>query len=367
MQREELQSKFLQESLNDKNILFNFYTGFGKTKVCVDRIRMSGSRKQWLIIVPKIVLQKNFLDDYEKWGGDLSLIKDVICYNSLYKYEGVNYNVVCDEAHHCTEDVCKSLEKIGSDERIFLSATISEEIMSRIDSYFRLRRYRYTLQEGIKDGIAPEQDIRVVRVNLDDKQKIWEHKMGKNVYKYTALYKYRRMSELIEYWKFKYFADNSDFLKNRWMKAALDRKNFMAEYKVPICKQLMEKLDNEDRRGIVFVNSVNQAIELGGKNSVHSKQSSKINSNIIEKFNNFEVNTLFTKDILSEGINLSSLDYGLFLHIDHSEGRVGQKMGRVSTRAEFPVLYVIVINNTKDETNFNELFKDYKKYITEYE
>jgi superfamily II DNA or RNA helicase len=68
----EIQDRFVSQSLSEQNILFKFYTGFGKTRSAVERIRQSRSIRKWLVLVPKIVLIKNFLKDYKKWGGDVN-------------------------------------------------------------------------------------------------------------------------------------------------------------------------------------------------------------------------------------------------------------------------------------------------------
>jgi superfamily II DNA or RNA helicase len=355
----EIQDKFIEQSVGEHSVLLNAYTGFGKSRYSTELMNRGVGNKAFLVLVPKIVLINNFREDYLKWGGDLSRIEDIICYDSLYKYEGRELNIVADEAHHCTESVLSSLDRIESDKRIFLSATITNEIIERINSHFPLRVFKYTLPEAINDGIAPPQDIRVVRVELDDRNRKYEHK-GKKI---TAKQKYQYLSNDVDYWKNRYLDEGIHWQNFKWMQAALQRKNWMAEYKLPVCKQLLSHLDEE--RYICFTNSVAQAKELGGKNAVHSKQNSKINLQLIDKFNRGETNRLFTKDILSEGINLVNCYIGVFHQLDVSESKTSQKLGRIN-RVELPITYIILLSGTRDQEYFNNNFKQYKQYIKEW-
>lgn len=361
----EIQNKFIGDSLYKKNVLYNFYTGFGKSRVCTERIRQSKSSKKWLILVPKIVLINNFRNDYLKWNKDDSLIEGIICYDSIGKYKNTNLNVCCDEAQHCTESVLEAMELIGSDERIFLSATITDDGIKRINSHFALYTYEYSLSEGITEGISPKQDIRKISIELNDKHIRWEHKRGNKTLKLTAKGKYKQLSKDVDYWKKQYFERGEQWQQGKWMQAALIRKAWTAEYKLPICSAFLQDLDIKGLRYICFVNSVEQTKELGGSNAVHSKQSSKINISLIEQFNNKEINNLFTKDILAEGQNLKDCDIGIFLQLDGSEGRTKQKLGRVN-RVEFPITYVFVLKGTQDEEYFNNNFEELKEFITEY-
>jgi superfamily II DNA or RNA helicase len=340
------------------------YTGFGKGRYSAELIKRIVNGKKWLVLTPKIVLIDNFREDFIKWGGDLSKIEDIICYNSISKYEGSNLNIVCDEAHHCTDLVLGTLDSINSDFRIFLSATISREIIDRIETHFPVTLFSYSLSEAIKDGIAPVQDIRLIKVPLDEEKRNFQGKR-KNI-KFSAKAYYSFLSKKVDYWKIKYENEGQNWQNFKWMQAALERKNWMAEYKIPICKKLLAQLDDLDKRYICFVNSVKQAKELGGENAIHSQQSSRVNQELIRKYNNFETNRLFSKDILSEGINLELTEASVYLQLDGSESKTLQKTGRTSARSEFPIQYCLVIPNTQDEVYFNKNFKQFKQYITEY-
>jgi superfamily II DNA or RNA helicase len=284
----------------------------------------------------------------------LTRIEDVICYDSLGKYTGRKLNILADEAAHVTDLVLSQLEEIDSSERIFLSATITSEVIDRIKfQYPDLSIYSISLMEGIELGIAPKQDIRLIKVSLRKDDVIWEKIRMVNKEKKVSLVSSADMYENIDsnilYWKNRYMNDRQDWIYFKWMQAGLARKNWLAEYKLPVAKEIISRLENEGKRFIAFVNSIDHSKKLGHKTAIHSKQKPAVNEELIRKFNNFEIDSLFSKEILSEGINLESVECCVYIQVDGSEGKVNQKIGRVNARTDFPIIYVLMVPGTRDE------------------
>ena len=117
----------------------------------------------------------------------------------------------------------------------------------------------------------------------------------------------------------------------------------MGELKTPIVKKFLKVVTNN--RYICFCGSIEQADILGKNNSIHSKKDNS--AEIIDKFNNKEINNLFAVGMLQEGQNLNDNEVGIIVQLDGQERSFIQKFGR-SLRAEDPTQYIFYYKNTRD-------------------
>lgn len=114
---------------------------------------------------------------------------------------------------------------------------------------------------------------------------------------------------------------------------------------------------------MVFCTDINQAEELGrGDGVTHSKNK---NDDAIIKFNNKEVDELYVVDRGKEGITIYGIEEGLIIQASGSETANYQRAGRLGI-ADNPIIYVLVIKNTKDEDYVKKLKEDIsEKFIEE--
>ena len=85
--------------------------------------------------------------------------------------------------------------------------------------------------------------------------------------------------------------------------------------------------------------------------------------NLINKFNNFELDELFAVGMLQEGVTLSSLDECLIIQLDGNERGFLQKAGR-TMRTEHPMIHIIVIDGTQDDNYLKNVIENIEdKYI----
>ena len=86
---------------------------------------------------------------------------------------------------------------------------------------------------------------------------------------------------------------------------------------------------------------------------------------IIDKFNNKEIDNLFAVGMLKEGMNLNDIQVGIIVQLDGQEISFIQKFGR-TLRAESPIQYIIYYRGTRDEEYLNKALESINKdYIEE--
>ncbi len=361
--RQVIQEESCRLSKIHSNLILEHATGLGKTRSLLKCIEASTSVKEWLILVPEITLIQNFKDDVTKHGFThlfQGKIADVICYQSLYKFKDLEYNLAFDEGHHISELRQEYIESIKSDQRILLSATIPRDVRERLEEFGKWYTYKISLQDGIDQGILPAPEIFVRYVELDDKEKIYSWKYGEKVVPLSAKQYYSALDKSVGYWKERYTREDKLYLKKKWFMAAIDRKRWMGEYKT---KEAQELLDKSKGRLICFCSSMDQAKRLGGVQSVHSKNTPQQNKAIITNFNNLESERLFSCSMLKEGVNLSSIEEGIIIQLPGNTKEVVQSIGRV-LRGLAPKIYILVIKNTKDEDYLDNALKLFNKQAT---
>lgn len=345
------------------DLILEHCTGLGKTRSLLKCIDLSISLKKWLILVPEITLIENFKEDVRKHGYThlfIDKIADVICYASLSKFQGCEYNLAFDEGHHLSELRIEHVQTIKSDQRILLSATIPKEVQQRLDEIGNWHTYKVTLQEGIDLGILPEPELFVKYIDLDNKIPRNPWKYGKKVVTLTDYQYYNNLDKQVKYWKDRFQEEDKFYLRQKWFQAAIERKRWMGSVKT---QEALNLLQQNKERSICFCSSLAQAQELGGKQAVHSKNTAKENAAIIANFNNLETDRIYSCSMLKEGMNLSNIDSGYLIQLPGNTKEVVQSVGRI-LRGLAPKIYVTVLRNTKDEDYLNNALKLFNKQAT---
>lgn len=330
MTREELSNTALDIFADNKNILLEFATGTGKTKIALEMYNSVGGI--CLIAVNETAHIDNWKKDIIKHGYQSLLDKITFtCYASLHKYIRSDINVlILDESHNCQSiKRLDALRQIKFNKSILLTATITKREKINLEkSIGKIHEFKYSLAEAVNSDILPKPKIHLIELELDnsnynvevvinrgkeaDRVVIycnyndnWKKflSMYKNVnlhIKCTELQKYSYLCSQIDYYQIEFYKNNDPITKNRWMQYASQRKRFISEIKTNHVKKLVS---NYNGRFICFAGSIAQCNELGGKgNIVHSKI--KDPSKIIGKFNDKKINQLFVVDMLREGMNL---------------------------------------------------------------
>ncbi len=362
MTREEIKSKVQDEIVeiykSHPFLIIEMGTGAGKGKAVIECIAKSqvngtGIPKSWLILVPEVHQIKNFRDEFIKFGYEKLLMSvDIQCYASFKNYEGKSYNIVLNEVQSLSDARFEILKTIKYDSIIADSATIPGEIREKL---FELESDWYTyqvpLREAIELGMLPKPKIYTVPCNFFGLSDKYEYtKFGKKV-EYHADKYYKAISDDIKYWSDRHKTDKRTFVFNKLMSLASQRKRFVAEVKTNKAREIIDKLEKEGRRYIIFCGSTKQADELGGKYAIHSKKTAKHNKKLIDDFNNLKINKLFPCGMLVSGMTLSQLDTVVVIQLDKGADndslKAIQQCGR-GLRSENPEMYLLYNSESMD-------------------
>lgn len=380
MTREEISKKSLKLVQNNKIVTLEFATGVGKSKVALEICSyFFKERFKILIVVAELAHFDNWKDEIIKWGFD-NIINNItiVTYASLKKHINSKYDIIIlDEAHHIGSDLrLDIINNIKFDKMLLLSATLDNNLKEYLKELFKvdIASNIISLQNAIDWNLLPTPKIILIPLKLDntkEKEEIieewgksklriektcryserWEYlKHKKTKYpnmrlkiKCTEQQKYNYISEKYEYFKRLYFKNHSQMTMNKWLQLGLQRKKFMGELKTPIVKVFLK--DIKDKRFICFCSSIEQADHLGKQNAIHSKKDNSLQ--ILDDFNNKNINNIFAVGMLQEGQNLVNIEAGIIIQLDGKERSFIQKFGR-SLRAEDPVQYIFYYKNTKD-------------------
>lgn len=398
MTRDEINKKSIKLATNNKIVALEFATGVGKSKIALDIINtlFTTNVPSILLVVAELAHFDNWKNEANKWGYD-KLWDTITCvtYASLKKHKDMKYDIIIlDEAHHIGSDLrLDVIDNIQFDKMLLLSATLGGYLKQYMSNMFntQIKSYEITLQQAIDWGILPKPKIYLIPLtlnttNISEKiieewgkaplrkrykctyQERWEYIKNKKKYpnitleiSCTPYQKYIYLTEKFEYFKKFYFRNRNEAVKNKWLQLGSQRKRFMSELKTPIVKKFLNFVTNS--RYICFCGSIEQADILGKNNSIHSKKDNS--AEIIDKFNNKEINNIFAVGMLQEGQNLNDIEVGIIVQLDGQERSFIQKFGR-SLRAEDPTQYIFYYKNTRDtEYLQNALEGIDKSYIQE--
>lgn len=319
------------------------------------------------ICVAEIAHIQNWKDEYIKHGyGYLLESTEIFCYASLKNYANKSADLlILDEIHHAFSQARTFLLTSLRIKRVIgLSATLEDEHRYLFNDIFKnMAVYTITMEEAIEMEILPKPKVYLIGLELDNsnKSETINFKRGKNIkeihcdylQRNTYIYaksKYPTLNLIIHCTqKEKY--DYIDAEYNRaamykrtgWLRYGGIRKKFLSDCKTDKIKKLCTGIN--DKRFICFCGSIEQAELIGGTNCIHSKKEVK---SIIHKFQSSEINSLYAIKMMTEGVNLSGIEAAIIGQLDGTERPFIQRSGR-GLRAEFPEIYVLYFQGTKDE------------------
>lgn len=367
MTREQLYNKAKEKLDKSKAVLLQFGTGVGKTKTALDL-----ADGNILIVYHNTPHLDNWKNECNKWN----INKDITytTYDSLHHLKDTKWDfIILDECHSITELRLEKLQDIYSDKYIYLSATVPYEKKLLLNKLAKFTTVKFTLTDAINAEILPPGNIYIVNRFLDNttpnliyKKHYKKYKEEKTVqFKDRFLYKntnlniictekeyYTILDENVSYWKNLYTMYRQDYQKIQWLLAGNNRKTWLNNLKTDALIKLLEKLN--DKRVIIFAYTKEQLDQLNITDYIYSKNSKKVNEDVLNKFNSGDVNKLFNLKILNEGMNLSNIDAGIIVGIDSKPLSSIQRMGRV-WRSNSPEVYFIRIPFTRDDDYFTQL------------
>ena len=389
MTREELHIQTSELIKTNKRIALQWCTGLGKSRAAIEMAnyiqdKEKESNIKILLVVAENAHKDNWKKEFIKWGLKSNDIT-IECYASLPKYKESWWDlIIFDEAHHLGTDLkIDILSGIVTEYVILLSATLPDILIQVLTGIFgEFKVSKVSLKEAINEGMLPQPKVFLIPLKLNstiynctiteewgDKDKRvtykctypqrWEFIRNKKKYpnvtlhiSCTQLQKYAYLTKQFEYWKKSYIKSKQEYIKNKWLQTGSQRKKFLGNIKTEYVKVLLKKLQN--KRLICFCASIEQADYLGKDKSIHSKKSNS--SEIINAFNNKEINRLFAVGMLQEGQNLEGIQAGIIVQLDDAERAFIQKFGRI-IRADSPQQYIFYYENTRDIYYLENVFE----------
>lgn len=372
MERNDIYDKLVKKGA--QNNLLILPTGYGKSKLAIDYAKLKQCHRV-LVVVPKLVLIKNWEDELAKWKyeGEVKFTT----YASVHKQGGNSYDmVIWDEAHHITERVMEYIPTIITSYSILLSATVKRDKLWELKDIFpNLNVIKHNLKDAIDEEILPEPKIFLIEMSLSvAEDTIVIRPKEKNVVKgqfiqlkrlkaaypkhrieisCTQLQKNMYYTNEIDFWKRRYMFTQQPFLKNRWLQIAGERLKWLSSLKTDTVKDILAYL--KKYRVLTFCSSIEQT-KLLGENDISSKN--KKSKEILAKFNAGEINHITSVNILAEGVNLVDCQVGIFAGLNSSELLQCQKQGRL-LRHKNPYIIVPYYKNTRDEEIVTKMFEGY--------
>lgn len=398
MTKEELQNKAIKDLKEKKRVILAWPTSLGKgyvgAKIIADTILNKPSHKRVLLVVAETLHKENWREEFIKQGFDSLYDRITVeCYASLKNYTNTNWDlIVFDEMHHLfTENKFDILLSINSERVLGLSATIPMILVNTIASKFgEFVVSRVSLNEAFENGWLPEPKIYLIPLtfNINKNNQVyikewgrkkkrkeiscnfserWTYLKNRQLYPDVKLciscnewQKYLLISEEISYLQKVAFMTRNQARKNIWMQACSQRKKYLGELKTDIARKFLSKF--EDKRYICFCTNIEQAESLNFVNCIHSQKNN--NQEIVNNFNNGDINSLFAIGMAQEGMNLTDIEAEIMIQLDGSERAIIQKWGR-ALRAYKPEIYIFYYPQTRDEEYLKKAIEGINKEYLE--
>lgn len=346
-------------------------TGTGKSLVGIRRARElyvhsphPGINQSILLVTRTEKLRdENWPTEFKKWNAEhvLPIVKR-ICYASLKNEKGNRYHlVILDEVHRLTEKNAEGFQEDGllttffaenmADEVMGLTATEPDPkrdlMKAQIFNQIAPVCFRYTLDQGIKDGIVPATQIKVIMVPLERVMKTVPAGTKKNPFLQTEQGAYDYLNKLT----IKALAASRKNPNSGWAKAMLGKRRlFLAdlESKNRIARRVMEKI-LPGNRILIFCGTIEQSRKLCGENVYNSSPEDK-KRDMLSRMKAKEIDYLGVVDAVNEGENIDDLDHLIIIFFNSNERDMIQRMGRLRYKENhIPSVYILVAQGTQDE------------------
>ena len=386
MTREEVFASCLQKVEQNRCLLLELATGFGKSKCAIDLVNhlcntaFQGREVRMLLLVAKRVHKQTWQDEFQKWGGiKANVITE--CYESLHKHTEETFDiVVADEVHHVgSEERMGMLKSVKFTYMIGLSATIPLKLKQWFKYTYHSEIISCNVVEAIDSEILPEPTILLWPLEIENTRvsetieinprvkgqtyygeykEMWKYKKQKvhAVLKCTQRQKLIEIDKMIDWAKGK--AMSNPLMKQTWLYQCGKRLEFLADCKLPVVKLILHHLAKE--RTITFCKTIEQTEKLGS-NCIHSKN--KDASTIYDRFNHKEIDHITAVNILNENANLVDCKYAIFTNLSSSEVVSCQRIGR-SLRHKSPVIILPYYKGTREEEIVQKMTEGFnKEYI----
>lgn len=354
------------------NIILTWATGVGKSFAAIS-IQEKLQSKNTLICVAEQTHINNWKAEYIKHNKAFLLEStEIICYQSLHKYENREYDLlICDEAHHLTDNRVDKLLTIKASKVVSLSATLSYEEIDLIKSIWGPAYInKVSLSKATEMGIltVPKLYLYPLQLNNSVRDQIIYYKKGKpsSIFKIdygqlpiyirrkdisleiraTEAEKYEYLTNQMNLYKSNYLESRVEFMKRKWLMLGSERKRYLSSLKTDYIKKVLKSI--EQKKVLCFCGSIEQALEMNGV-AIHSKMKKSERTVVLDNYINGTTKELFAVGMLKEGVNIPNIEAVIISQLDDQERSFIQRSGRVLRNLTDPEIHVLYFRDTQDE------------------
>lgn len=378
-------------------------TGSGKSRVAVNFIRNQDDVTRILITSPRTTLQKNWYDELVKWGCEpwrdgvwhinfdtekpsRVLHIEIVNIQTAYKWTDRKYDlVILDEIHTMmTPEHCKLLE--NNEFKYVLGLTATHDITDENDKKYYYDKFCpivYEYYNSAEDGLINKTRFFIVNHDLSDNDRVIVT-LKKIQYEKGELEYYNYLTERMKHGQNLMMKQGSeDWFKDAslwfwqgqgttaqkgaaavYMNAIKARKNFLLN--LPSTGRIAKRISGNIRaefpkaKVLVFSELTAQADRIS-KYTVHSKNSNKVNAQLIADFNSGSVRELGSCNSLTLGLNLVGATHAVMESYIGSATKSKQKKGRLDRLAtdEHADMWIIKVPGTQSEKWFKKMTKKF--------
>lgn len=332
-------------------------TGWGKSRagvLAVSKTLSSSDTGQALVLVPTTQLQKQFEEEFIKWGHEAILNRvEIICYQSAYKFKKKHYSiVVCDEVHMgLSPEYRKFFENNSYDKLLCMTATLPEELEYQQHLQgLAPTAYTITLDECVELGLVSPYNIICVPVTLTAGEQV-EYKKINNRFVYWKMKLGMDAFTTAKYILANKNANNADRqAATQFYKAIRDRKKVVdfASSKLKALQEIVKK--NTDKKILVFgganafTDQLCDAVQPFAM-AYHSKKTAKQKKLALESFKKGKINVLCSTKALNQGFDVPDASVGVICGLTSKGLTMIQRVGRLirfqkGKQGQVIVLYV---------------------------
>ena len=311
--QQELAQKWLE---SDKFGIIYACPRFGKIFMSINVLKEYSDNIKLLIAYPDKEIKKSWQEDFIKKDYKNPNIT-YTTHMSIHKYADEKFDlVIIDEIHLLSDAQIESVKEliIINNVLLGLTGTMSRTTRLKLKSELNLNVCaKYTIEQGIREGVIVDYSITVFKVPLDDKKK----GMFKNVAR-TEKKQFSALSWIIN-------KQQMEGMDTMFMRLARMRLIQSSEAKRLKTKELLEK--NKDKRALVFCGTIKIADNLGIP-SYHTKTKAK-DQHVFEDFVSGKgENHLAVVKIGNSGVTYLPLDFVIINSFDSNSENLTQKINR---------------------------------------
>lgn len=351
---------------NGKRGTLELATGVGKTIAALHCLTTMprGDGKVHLFLAETEARLKDLNKDIEKY---FELFKFDIrkhyrlvfrCYQGMSDVKDVDLGlVIADEIHMSLTPVySKFFYNNNIDAIVGLSATIDNDTSYTMDDGLVRTKgdmlnqiapicYSYTMKQALEDDIGRKVNVYVVRLNLNDQDKIIKSGSPKKTFYQTEKAKYEYCNKSYN----RSFYSGSAITRDILIRSSYLRRAEVLYNSPTRISETIKLIKGIPGKSIVFSNSLDAVIKVT-PNTVSSKNTADQNEAIRDAFDNDLISTIGSYKMLRQGANLVGIDNAILMSYFGSKTHITQQIGRLRKNMDkIGRIVIFVANETYEE------------------